>query len=123
MRRLLIGTATLAAGTLLLAAAPDPAPNGEALFAANCAACHQPEGQGVPGAFPALAGDAFVQGPAPAVAATLVHGRHALPAFGPTLSDAEIAAVLTFVRRSWGNAAPPIDPATVAATRHATATP
>lgn len=89
------------------------------LFNQNCAACHQATGKGVPGAFPALAGNAFVQGPAAPVAATVLNGRGAMPSFGAELSDAQIAAVLTYVRSSWGNHASAVSPALVAGARNA----
>ena len=60
-----IAAAGLSAAALLAAASAASAQGGgEALFKENCAACHQPDGKGVPGAFPALAGNSFVQGPA-----------------------------------------------------------
>ena len=104
---------------LAAALAVAPALNGQSLFAENCAACHQASGQGVPGAFPALAGDRFVQGPAPPVAATVLNGRGGMPTFRNDLSDAQIAAVLSYVRSAWGNHAPAVDAATVAQTRGA----
>jgi mono/diheme cytochrome c family protein len=55
--------------------------DGAALFKQNCAACHQPQGQGVPGAFPALTGNAFVQGDPKAVASVLLNGRGGMPNF------------------------------------------
>jgi mono/diheme cytochrome c family protein len=91
--------------------------DGATLFQQNCSACHQAEGQGVKGAFPALAGDAFVQGDKGAIASLLLHGRGGMPNFSADLSDAEIAAILSYVRSSWGNHAPPIDVATVAGAR------
>ncbi len=90
---------------------------GETLFAQNCAACHQAQGQGVAGAFPKLAGNAFVQGDPRAVASVLLHGRGGMPNFSEDLSDADIAAVLSFVRSSWGNSAPSLDAALVAQAR------
>ncbi len=87
------------------------------LFGQNCAACHQPQGQGVPGAFPALAGDPVVKGDPRAAAWIVIHGRGGMPNFSADLSDADIAAVLTYVRSSFGNHAPPVLPATVAAVR------
>jgi len=91
--------------------------NGATLFAQNCAACHQAQGQGVPGAFPALAGNTFVQGDQKAVASVLLHGRGGMPNFSEDLSNENIAAVLTYVRSAWGNHAPPVDVAAVAAVR------
>jgi mono/diheme cytochrome c family protein len=91
--------------------------DGKALFARNCAACHQATGKGIPGAFPALAGSGFVQGEASQVAAVLLKGRGGMPDFSPTLSDADIAEVLSFVRSAWGNQAAPLDAQEVAALR------
>ncbi len=91
--------------------------DGKAIFAKNCAACHQASGKGIPGAFPALAGNAFVQGNAGQVAAVLLKGRGGMPDFSPTLSDADIAEVLSFVRSAWGNQAGPLDAQEVAALR------
>ncbi len=105
------GAAVLAAGAVFAE------PDGPSLFQQNCSACHQPQGQGVKGAFPALAGDPFVAGDAAQVASVLLHGRGGMPNFSDDLSDAEIAAVLTYVRSAWGNHAPAIDVATVTAAR------
>ncbi len=91
--------------------------DGAALFKQNCSACHQAQGQGIKGAFPALAGDTFVQGDKQVVASLLLHGRGGMPNFSEDLSNADIAAILTYVRSSWGNHAPPVDVATVAAAR------
>jgi mono/diheme cytochrome c family protein len=96
-------------------AAAQAAPDGASIFKQNCAACHQAMGQGVPGAFPALAGNAFVQGEPRAVAHVLLNGRGGMPNFRDDLTNDEIAAVLSYVRSSWGNHAPPLTPATVAA--------
>ena len=96
------------------AAAQTPPDNGAALFKQNCSACHQPSGQGIPGAFPALAGNAFVQGDPKAVAHVLLNGRGGMPNFREDLTNEQIAAVLTYVRQAWGNHAPPVDVAAVA---------
>ncbi|NIA53990.1 cytochrome c [Massilia sp. TW-1] len=93
--------------------------DGKSLFAKNCAACHQPTGRGIPGAFPALAGNAFVQGDPAAVATVLLKGRGGMPDFSGSLDDGEIALVLTHVRTSWGNDAPPVTEQDVAGTRAA----
>ena len=93
------------------------APDGKALFAANCAACHQPEGQGITGAFPALANNKFVVGDPKAVAATLLNGRGGMPAFRDSLNDDELAATLSFVRANWGNKATAIPAQTFATVR------
>jgi cytochrome c6 len=107
-------------GALLCAAfhkAGAQAMDGKALFTKNCAACHQANGKGIPGAFPALAGNALVQG-APADAATvLLKGRGGMPDFSGSLSDADIAQVLSYARSSWGNKAGVIPDTEVAALR------
>jgi mono/diheme cytochrome c family protein len=79
--------------------------DGKALFLKNCAACHQASGKGIPGAFPALAGNSFVQGKSSEVASVLLKGRGGMPDFSDSLSDRDIATVLTFVRSNWGNKA------------------
>ena len=102
-------------GAMLLAGpafAAEPSP--ERLFVANCSACHQRDGQGIPEAFPALAGDALVQGDPQRVVALLLNGRGGMPAFRAQLDDNEIAAVATYVHGAWGNHADPV-PADLAA--------
>jgi len=112
LRLLIIGAAFLHS-----AAAQDL--DGKALFLKNCAACHQASGKGIPGAFPALAGNALVQGPAADATTVLLKGRGGMPDFSASLSDADIARVLTYARSSWGNAAAPVPDAEVAALRTA----
>jgi mono/diheme cytochrome c family protein len=92
-------------------------PDGQALFNDNCAACHQRTGLGVKGAFPALAGDKLVQGPPDVLTATVLVGRGGMPAFKSDLSDADLAAVLTYVRSAWGNKGSALKPGDVAAIR------
>jgi mono/diheme cytochrome c family protein len=99
------------------AATPAAAADGQALFLANCSACHQATGLGVPGAFPALAGDKFVVGDGKTVAHVVLFGRGGMPAFKGDLGDADIAAILTYVRSAWGNKAAPLTPEGVAAAR------
>ena len=87
---------------------------GEQIYASLCAACHQANGQGLPGVFPPLAGSEWVKA-APEVSIKIlllglngsvtVNGQPyngQMPGF-KQLSDAEIAAVLTHVRTSWNN--------------------
>jgi cytochrome c oxidase subunit II len=75
----------------------------------QCAACHQADGKGVPGTFPALAGSKIVNGPLEQHIKTVLHGLKtpqfaaAMPAFGPQLGDVDIAAVITYERNSFGN--------------------
>jgi cytochrome c oxidase subunit II len=92
---------------------------GEKVFAANCAACHQANGKGVPGAFPALDGSKIVNGAA-ADQITLVLNGKAGTAMPPwkQLSDTDIAAVITYTRNSWGNhTGQAIEPATIKTAR------
>jgi len=77
---------------------------GERVYAANCAACHQPNGKGVPGTFPALDGSKIVRGPKEAQISIVLHGKPgtAMPSWAQ-LSDADIAAVITYTRNALGN--------------------
>jgi len=99
------------------AQAPAAAPEGKALFAKNCAACHQADGRGIPGAFPALAGSQVALGEPAQAASVLLKGRGGMPAFSGSLDDGEIAGVLSYVRSSWGNRAAPVSGAEVEAQR------
>jgi mono/diheme cytochrome c family protein len=108
-----------AAGLTLFAGVAMAQPDGAALYADNCSGCHQTTGKGIPGAFPSLAGDPFVVGQPGPVAATVLNGRGGMPTFGKDLADDEIAAILTFVRSSWGNHGAAMDAATVKAERNA----
>jgi cytochrome c6 len=102
-----------------VAAAPlqATAADGKAVYQKNCAACHQATGKGIPGAFPALAGSTFVQGPAKDPATVLLKGRGGMPDFSQSLNDGDIAAVLTYARSSWGNHAPELSEGDVTALR------
>jgi mono/diheme cytochrome c family protein len=111
-------------------AAPGAALDGKALFAAQCAACHQATGKGLPGVFPPLDGSEWVQGDARVLANILLHGvegpievagnsyQGAMPSFAQ-LGDAELAAIASYVRGSWSNQAAPTDAALFAKERQA----
>jgi cytochrome c oxidase subunit 2 len=93
---------------------------GEKIYAANCVACHQATGQGMPAMkAPALAGNKLVTGADQGPIDTVLNGRPntAMQPFKQQLSDAEIAAVITYVRNSWGNKASEVQPAEVKARR------
>nr|WP_315486672.1 cytochrome c oxidase subunit II [uncultured Undibacterium sp.] len=92
---------------------------GESVYAANCVACHQANGKGVPGAFAALDGSAMVNGPKAAQINILLNGKAGMPAWKATLSDTEIAAVITYTRNSWSNKAAEniVQPAEILAAR------
>jgi mono/diheme cytochrome c family protein len=105
--------------------------SGGAIYAVQCAACHAPDGSGVDGLFPMLKGSALVQSVDPATvlrmvlrgsrsaATDLAPTAPAMPSFGWTLTDFEVAAVSTCVRNAWGNRAPSVDTASVSRTRSA----
>ena len=101
--------AALLAGTAGAATAPASAPDGASTFAQNCSACHQLTGKGIPGAFPALAGDPFVQGPPQKVVVTLLNGRGGDLGVGQVVAKRRHAAAVSYVRSTWGNHAPPVD--------------
>jgi cytochrome c oxidase subunit 2 len=111
----------------MAAAADDPNKNwteaelvakGATIYAANCAACHQPNGKGVPNAFPALEGSKVVNGPPQDQIHIVLNGKPgtAMPPW-KALSDVDIASVITYTRNSWGNKAGDVLPAAVKAAR------
>jgi cytochrome c6 len=89
----------------------------QATFLDNCSACHQASGQGIPGVFPALAGNSFVKGDAAQVVGVILGGRGGMPSFRNDLSDEQIAAAASYIRGSWGNRAKPVSAAFIAETR------
>lgn len=106
---------------------------GEIVFNTVCAACHQQNGAGLPGAFPPLNGSPWVTGAASIpvkivlggltgpieVKGNLYNGQ--MPAFGTQLNDEEIVAVVTYIRSAWGNSAPAVSKEEVARLRAETA--
>jgi mono/diheme cytochrome c family protein len=102
-------------------AASDPAMKaGAAIYADECSACHTLSGKGIPNLFPALAGSPATQSTDPtsqirvvlagtqSVATARAPTAPSMPSFGWVLDDREAAAVLTYIRNSWGNAAPAV---------------
>jgi cytochrome c oxidase subunit 2 len=91
---------------------------GEKVYAANCIACHQANGKGIPGTFPALDGSPVVNGPRAEQINLVLNGRKAMPSF-KQLSDTEIAAAITYTRNNWSNKAQEniVQPAEVLAAR------
>ena len=92
---------------------------GEQVYNASCAACHQANGAGIPGVFPGMINSKITIGPAADHIDIVVNGKAgtAMQAFGPQLNDADLAAVITYERNSWGNAASVVQPADVKAAR------
>jgi cytochrome c oxidase subunit II len=78
---------------------------GEKVYSSNCAACHQANGKGLPGAFPAIDGSKVATGPVTGHMDVVLHGRPgtAMRAWADQLSPADIAAVITYQRNSWSN--------------------
>jgi mono/diheme cytochrome c family protein len=120
---------------LVPAADPATMKAGEAIFTDSCSACHRMNGHAVPGAFPPLPGNANAQQADPTTLARIIlNGARSqptvsrptplsMPAYGWKLTDAQVAAVATYVRNSWGNSAPAVTAAQVAAVRKKTANP
>lgn len=102
--------------------------DGAQVYAANCVACHQASGAGLAGVFPPLQGSRWVLGSGERLVQIMLYGiqgpievqgavyNGVMPAFA-RLSDAELAAVTTHIRSSWGNAAEPIQPQDIAVGR------
>ncbi|AHF94662.1 hypothetical protein OPIT5_23155 [Opitutaceae bacterium TAV5] len=105
----------------------DPLLRGERIFAQTCAACHQPDGRGLPGIFPPLAGSDYLLADPRRDARAVLHGLSGPVTVNGTeynsvmpplpLSDADIAAVLTWVLQAWGNDGPAVAIETVARLR------
>lgn len=103
---------------------------GAAVYERHCADCHADDGKGTPGSWPALAGNRAITmdsvtnpirlilsgGYPPATAGN--PRPFGMPPFAQVLSDADVAAVLTYVRGSWGNSAPEVRPFEVTRLRH-----
>lgn len=106
---------------------------GGAIYADRCAGCHAPRGEGVPNLFPRLAGAPSVNARKPAsIVRVILRGTQSaatigaptgpgMPSFAWQFDDAQVAAVATYIRNSWGNAAPAVSADTVAAQRKALA--
>lgn len=102
---------------------------GAAIYKDSCAACHKDSGEGEAGLFPRLAGSASVQSDDPTTLARVVlQGTRAvstpskptapaMPRFDWRLDNAQVAAVLTYIRNSWGNAASSVAADTIASQR------
>jgi len=107
--------------------APGPADRGAVLYMQNCVSCHREKGEGVPNVYPSLTGSAAVVGDPQELAqwvlsqkrpATIPAGRYPtqMLLFG-WMKDQDAAALLTYIRSNFGNAAPPVDAAIIAMAR------
>jgi mono/diheme cytochrome c family protein/glucose/arabinose dehydrogenase len=117
----------------LSAADLQQAARGRDAYMTVCVSCHQPDGAGVPNVAPALAGSDWVAGPSERLIRVVLHGLYGpiqvngvawnlnMPGLGGALNDGQVAGVLTYIRRAWGNSAESVQPTEVAAVRAATA--
>ncbi len=108
----------------------DPIKEGRKIYQTICMACHQVNGQGLPGAFPPLAESAWVEKNPALLARIVLHGLHGpitvngtaynsvMAPLGAVLSDEQIALVLTYVRQEWGNAGSAVETDVVAQARN-----
>jgi mono/diheme cytochrome c family protein len=82
---------------------------GQRIYVEYCAECHQTDGTGWSTLYPRLAGNPIVtlHDPEPIVV-TVKYGRGSMMSFSDKLTSQEIAAVLTYIRNSWGNTAVPV---------------
>ena len=119
-------------GKTLASAAPKPlTPEerarftaGQKQYAVSCAGCHQPRGTGLAGVAKPLVGSPWVLGPTDRLIRIVLHGKEGamlMPPVGGTLDDSQVAAVLTYVRRSWGNTASAVNAREVREVRGSTA--
>jgi mono/diheme cytochrome c family protein len=123
------GITSEASKTVPVAANDNAMRIGEAIYKDSCAACHKDSGVGEVNLFPRLARSSIVQSDDPttlvrvvlqgtrAVSTAARPTAPAMPAFDWRLNDAQVGAVVTYIRNSWGNAAPAVDAATVASQR------
>jgi cytochrome c oxidase subunit 2 len=75
---------------------------GAQVYSSNCAVCHQATGKGA-GQFPALDGSKVANGPIADHVSIVLKGKGAMPNWGATLNNVEIASVITYERNTWGN--------------------
>jgi mono/diheme cytochrome c family protein len=111
------------------ASAPEAVAAGGAIYADECSACHGPDGKGAPYLFPSLVGSPNVRSADPAsLVRVLLEGARSvatageptgpgMPSFAWKLNDDQAAAVLTYIRNSWGSSAPAVDPHQVSQAR------
>jgi mono/diheme cytochrome c family protein len=114
------------------ASLPPSTAAGRTCFEQYCSACHHPEGLGIPGGPPPLVGSPWLAGPDARLIRIVLHGAGGpleiggksynleMPAFGPVLSDAQIATVLSFARARFTGSEKPVAPEEVARVRAAT---
>jgi mono/diheme cytochrome c family protein len=94
---------------------------GREVYQTLCVACHQPDGRGREQLAPSLVGSELALGPAGIAVRIVIHGKEGptglMPPLGASLTDDQIAAALTFIRREWGHTASAVDSSTVKGVR------
>jgi len=136
MRHLLLAACLLPLAARAGDAKPDDAAlaRGKAIYAKTCVACHQPDGKGLPGVFPQLAGSDWLEADVSLLSKVVLRGLqgpitiNGAPFVGPmpmapladTLKDEEVADVLNYVRATYGKGGALATPEVVKAAREAT---
>jgi putative membrane-bound dehydrogenase-like protein len=99
---------------------------GREIYKNICQSCHQPDGRGQDRVAPSLLGSTLALAPAAIPARILLNGKEGIvglmPPLGMSITDDQVAAVLTYIRREWGQPGTPVDPPTIKAVRAETAT-
>ena len=94
---------------------------GQEVYKNICQGCHQPDGRGQDRLAPSLVDSPLALAPAEVTTRILLNGKEGsiglMPPIGSAISDEQIASVLTYVRREWGQTGTPVDPGTVASVR------
>ena len=125
------GGPALAGGAQAMAEAPaTPMDLGKRIFGNNFANCHQASGAGAPGSYPPLVASDWVMGSKERLAAILLHGisgpitvkgdtfsTQVMPGWAGNFTDEKMAAIMTYIRGTWGNTMGPVKPEEVAAAR------
>jgi mono/diheme cytochrome c family protein len=124
------GPAIASTSSAPVEAAASPMDLGKNLYGGNCANCHQGSGEGEPGSYPPLVASEWVMGSKDRLAAILLHGisgpltvsgdtfsTQVMPGWSGVFTDEKIAAIMTYIRGSWGNTMGPVTPAEVTAAR------
>jgi mono/diheme cytochrome c family protein len=125
------GGPALASASQAVAEAPaTPMDIGKKLYGGNCANCHQASGEGQPGTYPSLVGSEYVLGSKDRLAALLLGGvsgpitvkgatfsTQVMPGWAGNFNDEKLAAIMTYLRATWGNTADAVEREEVAAAR------
>ena len=118
---LLSVVAVLGPGLVLAQSGGDLLKQGQEVYENNCSDCHRSNGEGLPVKFPALKGNAYVQGDPKPVIGTVLNGRKGnlglMPAWREHLNDGQIAAAISYIRNAWGNTAAVVKPEDVTSLR------